>query len=55
MSELFGVDFLPEEITIDETGKVIISNPKVAEAVKSAVSTRRRRPVININCPCNPI
>lgn len=56
--KLFGIEFSPEEITIDETGKVIINNPQLAEAVKNAATTdidvrsRRRRPVIVNNCDC---
>ncbi|MGJ7920856.1 hypothetical protein [Neobacillus sp. LXY-4] len=55
MSEkLFGVNFTPEEITIDETGKVVINNPKMAEAVMNAktAAAPQSRSVININCPC---
>ncbi|MDN9011551.1 hypothetical protein [Brevibacillus laterosporus] len=53
--KLFGVNFSPEEISIDETGKVIINNPNLAKAIKSSSATNtdvtaRRRREVNINC-----
>ncbi|WP_045520300.1 hypothetical protein [Neobacillus niacini] len=52
-AKLFGIEFSPEEITIDHTGKVIINNSKLAEAIrKEAICQATDAPDTN-NCGCN--
>lgn len=36
--KLFGVDLLPSEIELDETGRVIIDNKRVSDAIRMAYS-----------------
>ncbi|MFC9235003.1 hypothetical protein ACFTZK_00710 [Streptomyces decoyicus] len=44
-------------VEIDDEGRIILSDPEITEKLKGigpevASLARRRRPVININCPC---
>ncbi|WP_203363656.1 hypothetical protein [Bacillus sp. REN10] len=52
--KLFGVEFSSKEISIDETGKVVINNPNLAKAIKG-VGRLNSLELPNQNCggTCN--
>nr|WP_163016975.1 hypothetical protein [Streptomyces chartreusis] len=40
-------------VEVDDEGRIILSDPEITERLKEvSPEVARRRPVININCPC---
>jgi hypothetical protein len=43
-----------DDISVDEEGRVMITNPQIAERLRAAVPAARPRPNTNCGPQCNP-